>query len=237
MKYYQTSKFPSKVIKSGATLLAVFCLLLVGAAAWFASSRIDNNADTDTSSSKNSSEYTQESNTYNSSETPAETPSETAEIESQTETAQDVNETVSDQPYEEEKPTFILPTDGNIAKGYSDTALQYSATFGDLRLHTGIDILCDEGSEILSAGSGTVISVEEDINLGLTAVIEHTKSITARYSCLANVYVKAGDKVSAGDALGTSTTVPCEESDLPHIHIEVLKDGNLASPLEVFGLQ
>ena len=249
MKYYQTSKFPSKIIKSGATLIAVFCLVLIGAAAWFASSKIDTQPQENSPKSQNSSTYSDQNSSYNMSEDNNALPSSDVQsTDSQiTESAEEANKTVSDQPYEESEDTasqeespavsFMLPISGNIAKGYSDTALQYSATYDDLRLHTGIDILCDEGSEVLSAASGTVISVEQDPNLGQVIAIDHSNGITARYCSLASVNVRAGDTVRAGDSLGTSGTVPSESSDLPHIHIEVLKDGNIASPLQVFGLE
>ena len=37
-----------------------------------------------------------------------------------------------------------------------DSALQYSATYGDMRLHTGIDILCNTGTDIKSAADAAL---------------------------------------------------------------------------------
>lgn len=229
MKYYKTSKFTKAVTSTGFITIIACALIAVGAITWFALSR--NKAVTETPSNNSSltPSYPEENSSYNSSEP-----------------ITDVNDSVSDVPYTEEEttvqtevepPSFILPITGNISKGYSDSALQYSATYGDMRLHTGVDILCDTGSDIKSAGSGTVKSVNEDANYGRIITVEHSGGITVKYCGMGSVNVKENDKVAAGDIIGTSGEIPCECADNPHIHIEVLSDGNVASPLETLGIE
>lgn len=238
MKYYKTSKFTKAITSTGFVTIVACALIAVGAIAWFALSR--NNSVTETPSENNSSnqEYTESDNSYNSE---ASLPQ--VEIE---QPATDVADNVSDVPYNEEettpqpepeKPTFVLPITGNISKGFSDTALQYSATYGDMRLHTGVDILCESGSDIKSAGSGTVKSVIEDANYGRIITVEHLGGITIKYCGMGSVNVKENDKVAAGDIIGTSGDVPSECADNPHIHIEVTLDGNVTSPLAALGLE
>ena len=241
MKYYKSSKFTQSIGTTGIIAIVACALIAVGAVAWFTLSR--NNTVTETPSAKSESsqqEYKDNDIAYNSN---AETPNV-----SQSETITDVNESVSDVPYSEEetdtqqepieeKITYVLPTQGNIAKGYSDTALQYSATYGDMRLHTGLDILCDSGSDIKAVSTGTVKSVVEDAQYGKIITIEHSGGITVKYCGMGSINVKENDKVATGDVIGTSGDIPSECADNPHIHIEVLSDGNLISPLAALHLE
>lgn len=234
MKYYKASKFPKTIGSTGFIAIAACALIAVGAITWFALSRNQTNTIPPTVS--NTPSYPDTNNSYNSQVD--EIPQQNIE-----EPATDVNESMEDIPYEEQpiieeqKITYILPVTGSISKGYSDTALQYSATYGDMRLHTGVDILCDVGSDIKAAASGTVKSVVDDANLGKIITIEHSEEITVKYCGMGSVNVKEGDKVSAADVIGTSGEIPSECADNPHIHIEVMLDGNTTSPLAALGLE
>ena len=238
MKYYKTSKFTKAITSTGFVTITACALIAVGAISWFVLSRDNTVSETPSKNNSSKQEYNQPDNSYNSE---ASLPQ--VEIE---QPATDVADNVSDVPYSEEeaiaqpepeKPTFILPITGNISKGFSDTALQYSTTYGDMRLHTGVDILCENGSNIKSAGSGTVKSIVDDANYGRIITVEHSGGITVKYCGMGSVNVKENDKVAAGDVIGTSGDVPCECADNPHIHIEVLLDGNVTSPLAALGLE
>lgn len=240
MKYYKTSKFPKAIGSTGVIAIVACALIAVGAIAWFALSR--KNAVTETPPENfNSSqqEYNNDDKTYNNST--ADTPDVSV-----SEPATDVNQSVSDVPYEaeesepeirQEKITYILPANGNISKGYSDTALQYSATYGDMRIHTGVDILCEKGSDIKSVAAGTVKSVNDDSNYGKVITVEHAGGVTVKYCGMGSINFKENDTVDSGDVLGTSGEIPSECADNPHIHIEVTTDGETVSPFEALGLE
>ena len=237
MKYYKASKF-TRAITSTGFITTIACLLIAfGAIAWFVLSR--NNSVNEMPSTSNSQQsYPDADNSYNSkSDTPGNIP-ETSST--------DVNDNVSNVPYTEDEipvtpepqpQTFILPIIGNISKGYSDTALQYSATYGDMRLHTGIDILCNKGSNIKSVGSGKVISVIDDAKLGKVVTVEYEENITVKYCGMGSVNVKENSNVATGDVIGTSGDIPSECADKPHIHIEVMIDGKNVSPFDALKLQ
>ncbi len=238
MKYYKTSKFTKALTSTGFVTIVACALIAVGAIAWFALSR--SNSVSETPQQNNSApSYPESDNSYNSK---ADTPDTTPETP-----ATDVNDELTEVPYseeqeapkvqQEEKPTFVLPITGNISKGYSDTALQYSATYDDMRLHTGVDILCDMGSNIKSVGSGTVKSVVDDASLGKVITIEYTDNITVKYCGMGSLNIKENDKVATGDIIGTSGNIPSECADNPHIHIEVILDGKAVSPLAALGLE
>ncbi len=233
-EYHSKSKFTSN---AAFYIVIACCLVAIGGAAWFAAANISKR---DTSSKKESSS----SSSYNSS---------VFEIGSMPEisnpvTTEEAGKTVSDEPYssgEETESTqstdtsvvFSMPVQGEIIKGYSEKVLQYSATLGDMRIHTGLDIACEDGTSVSAAGDGKVTSVDESSTLGTVLTIEHNGGITTKYASLKGVKLKAGDSVSAGDIIGTVTTVPGECADQSHLHFEAYKNGHAADPLVALGLE
>ena len=160
MKYYKSSKFTKAITSTGFISITAVALIAVGAVSWFALSKNNNVTETPQNNSLPYSSYPDTNDSYNS----------TVDVPDTSDTPiADVDDEVSDVPYTEdvetpsapvvEKPTFILPVTGNISKGFSDTALQYSITYNDMRLHTGVDILCKKGTDIKSVSSGKVKSV------------------------------------------------------------------------------
>ena len=129
-----------------------------------------------------------------------------------------------------------MPVQGKVLKDYSGERLQYSATYGDMRLHKGIDIECEKGTAVSAAADGTVLSVINDATFGTVLEIDHKNGIMVKYAALDDVKLKEGDAVKMGDIIGKVGTVPCECNDKSHIHIEVLKDGKQVSPLKALGL-
>ncbi len=232
MKY---SEYRSKSKFKGSAafyIIIACCLLSIGGAAWFAASTIKERGIKEQNSSQ--SEYTPP-------------PSSTIEMP-QSSVLEDVGQSITDEPYSSEtvsskatestveKPVFTLPVQGEIIKDYNERTLQYSATFGDMRIHTAIDIACEDGTSVSAAANGKVISVEDNPSLGKVVTIDHGNEISAKYAAIKDPKVKAGDSISAGDIIGTVTTIPSECADQSHLHLEVYKNGHIASPLSVLGL-
>ena len=206
----------------GFYLVLAFCLVATGVAAWTA---------------------------WASSNTPdtAEKPPVSSNISSlPDDTDKEVQQGVDSEPYssedssseEEELPpapvvaeNFVYPLSGSVMKSFSHDELVYSATFGDLRLHLGLDIECEPGSTVSACGNGTVMAITEDAMLGLCVDIDHGNGIIARYCGLAdNLSVKEGNIVSAGTKLGLIGEIPSECADECHLHLEFYKDEIPVSP-------
>ena len=136
----------------------------------------------------------------------------------------------------EEKPVakyFIFPAQGEVIKKFSASELQYSVTFNDMRLHSGIDIKADEGTAVTSAGDGVVISVTNDPQLGYTVKIDHGNGMVGVYAGLAkSVAVKENEVVKSGANLGPLGTVSNECLDASHLHFELYKNEVAVDPLE-----
>lgn len=131
---------------------------------------------------------------------------------------------------------FVMPITGEILKGYSDSELQYSMTFSDWRLHTGVDIAGSIGDAIHAAGDGVVIAVSQSTAYGKTVEINHGNGIVARYCGLDAVTVKEGDCVKANDSIGTLGEIPCECVEAVHLHFSATKENKTADPLNIMGL-
>ncbi len=239
MKYSYRQQFPRHVGRAGLYSLIALCLVVIGAIAWIVIAR--NNLPepkmpmTSSKEDSVSSEYDKPSSSYNESITQSPTESATNEVS-------DVPYT--EEPQEQVDPTptmpqqaFQLPLNGDVLKKFSSTELQPSATYGDLRLHEGVDIAAKSGTNVCSAGFGTVTTVEEHASLGKTVVIDHRNGLLLRYCGLDSVTVKSGQAVEPGQVLGTVGVVPSECADKPHLHLEATKNGQPISPIEALGFE
>ncbi|MBP3705923.1 MAG: M23 family metallopeptidase [Clostridia bacterium] len=236
MKYRETSKFPKSIGLTGLYAIIACCLIIIGAIAWFAVAKTK--TDTKISENKSGTNKNSSYSSYNKNDDTTPNPFPDTEITGQE--TQDVpyeDETESEAEGTAPKQTFIMPVKGVVVKDHNDSALQYSATYSDMRLHLGIDIECEKNTQISAVASGTVTDVTDNALLGKTITIDHGNGITAKYCGMGNVEVKSGQTVNTGDALGTIGTVPSECADNTHLHFEVLKDGITVSPLQALGFQ
>ena len=169
---------------------------------------------------------------------PKSTQSDTAEISSETvsSVASDTQSKKVEQAATNEVLTFGMPIKGNIIKAFSTDNLIYSKTYGDMRAHTGIDILAEEGSSVKAAAKGTVENITDDPLLGKTVIIKHSEGIYSYYCGLNDVAVKKGDEVSMSKIVGTVGEIPSECLDESHLHFALKDKDGWLSPLEVMGL-
>ncbi len=132
------------------------------------------------------------------------------------------------------KNLIVYPTNNSIIKEFSDGKPVYSKTLGDWRVHDGVDLKADKGSIVKSITSGTVKDVYSDPSYGVTIIIDHDLGFSAYYSGLGETtLVKKGDKVNAGDDIGSINDIPIEISDGPHLHLMINQDGKFIDPILV----
>lgn len=228
VNYTENSASNRKKFNAGLYIIIAVCLLALGIAAWFALSRAQDQ--TPTEKMPQGSEYNSGTSSYNESIlTPPVLPNESV-AQSASEVPYSSEDTV-----EEKQNYFTMPLQGKILKDFSLEVLQYDETYGDMRLHTGIDIEAKENSQVCSAANGKVLAIENN-NFGCGVVIKHTEKITVKYYSLCDLKVKVGDSVKMGDVIGLVSAIPAECVAPSHIHIEVLKDDVPVNPLEALGL-
>ncbi len=133
--------------------------------------------------------------------------------------------------------SFGAPLSGGIGDDYSMGVPVYSDTMGDYRTHNGVDFLGQAGEEVHPVAAGVVTNVKEDRLYGNTVTVDHGQGIVSVISGLADEgLIRTGMKVTRNSVLGVVGTVPVEQTEAPHIHLETRKDGALCDPLQILGL-
>lgn len=102
---------------------------------------------------------------------------------------------------------------------------------GETRFHKGVDVRAAYGQSVPAAADGKVVQAGEQGSYGLTVVIEHGSGIRTRYAHLSEVAVRAGDTIARGQDIGRVGR--SGRSTGPHLHFEVLADGQPVDPVQV----
>ena len=147
-------------------------------------------------------------------------------------------------PTEAPKPTetqsikTAAPVSGETVSGYSMEALSYNQTTRDWRVHNGLDIAAEAGTEVRAAADGQVYTIYQDDILGTTVVIRHLGGYTTTYASLSQeLAVKVGDTVTLGQVIGTVGETALTESALgPHVHFSVTYQDAPMDPVEFLNL-
>ena len=139
---------------------------------------------------------------------------------------------------EDKKPhklTFVSPIVGDITKGHSIDTPVFSDTLQEWRVHAGIDISADEGSEVYASADGVVTKIYSDPFLGKTVEISHDGGILTVYSNLSSsdIAVREGQTVESGALIGkVGDTSISELADEAHLHFAIKVNGVSVNPLD-----
>lgn len=130
------------------------------------------------------------------------------------------------------------PVSGETVADYAMDCLSYNQTTRDWRVHNGVDIAAEAGTEVLAAADGVVYTTYTDDIMGTTVVIRHEGGYTTQYSSLAEeLKVSAGDEVLLGQAIGcVGETALIETTMGPHVHFSVLYQDAAMDPAEFLAL-
>jgi murein DD-endopeptidase MepM/ murein hydrolase activator NlpD len=116
---------------------------------------------------------------------------------------------------------------------------RYGGVFFANIVHTGVDIDAEEGTPILAAGPGTVISADwglyteapgnENDPYGKAVVVRHDfgykgLNLFTIYAHMSNIIAVVGQHVETGDVLGLVGSTGATTG--PHLHFEVRTGGN-----------
>jgi murein DD-endopeptidase MepM/ murein hydrolase activator NlpD len=99
---------------------------------------------------------------------------------------------------------------------------------GEHKHHHGVDIAAERGEPVKAASAGTVIRAEASGNYGNLVVVDHGDGVETRYAHLEEIKVQPGDRLEAGQALGT--VGDSGRATGTHLHFEVRKDGQAIDP-------
>ena len=126
----------------------------------------------------------------------------------------------------------VMPVSGQVLQEYAMDRLTFNATTKDWRTHNGVDLAASVGTQVQAAQSGTVEAVLDDAYYGMTVRLQHADGYSTTYSGLAEeVLVETGDKVTAGQVIGTvGDTALIETAMESHLHFEVSCNGEPVDP-------
>lgn len=95
-------------------------------------------------------------------------------------------------------------------------------------VHDGIDFMAEEGTPVLAAAKGKVLTAEFDVQKGYYIVIAHEEGYSTLYAHLKELKVSQGDLVNQGDEIGTVGKTG--QATGAHLHLQLLKDGQPVNP-------
>ena len=129
------------------------------------------------------------------------------------------------------KSFLRTPVDG--ARITSSFGRRKHPILGYTRMHKGIDFGAARGTPIYAAGDGVIIEANRKGSYGKYVKIRHSDGYSTAYAHL-NKYgksIKRGRKVEQGQIIGYVGTTG--RSTGPHLHYELIKNGQQVNPLTV----
>jgi len=121
---------------------------------------------------------------------------------------------------------FQVPVNGRISSIFG---LRRFFNEQPRRPHSGLDIAAPEGTPIKAIESGTVIESGDFFFSGNMVYIDHGQGIISLYAHMHTIQVKTGDKIEAGQLIGTVGETGRVTG--PHLHLAVIANQTLVDPL------
>lgn len=122
----------------------------------------------------------------------------------------------------------IWPIAGWISSGFGNRRDPFS---GEQDFHSGLDISADHGQQIQAPADGMVMGASDSGNYGNLITIDHGFGLSTRYGHLSRFAVMAGQRIRRGQIIGYVGSTG--RSTSPHLHYEVLVNGQLTNPLNL----
>ena len=116
----------------------------------------------------------------------------------------------------------VTPVTGTITSRYGVSSRIRKSN------HTGLDISAKTGTDIKVVAAGTVISAKYEGSYGNLVKIDHGNGVETWYAHTSKMYVKAGQKVEAGDVIAAVGSTG--NSTGPHLHLEIRINGEHVNP-------
>ena len=124
----------------------------------------------------------------------------------------------------------IVPTEGHyISESYG---MRMHPILKIKKMHTGIDIINNVGTSVKASGKGKVVFAGVKGGYGLTVEIDHGFGYQTIYAHLSKINVKEGQIVNRNQLIAKSGNSGLSSG--PHLHYEVLHNGQNLNPAEFF---
>lgn len=124
----------------------------------------------------------------------------------------------------------LLPTILPVKNAALGSAFGYRADpiAGGRAMHEGLDFAAEEGTPVVAAADGVVLSASEHPEYGNLVDVDHGDGLTSRYAHLSRIDVKPGSLIKRGERIGAVGS--SGRSTGPHLHFEVRMLGVAQNP-------
>lgn len=122
----------------------------------------------------------------------------------------------------------MWPITGWISSGFGNRRDPFN---GERTFHPGLDISADYGAAVQAPADGMVESAAYAGNYGNLITLDHGFGLATRYGHLSRFHVFPGQRVRRGDVIGYVGSTG--RSTSPHLHYEVLVNGQLTNPFRL----
>jgi len=124
-------------------------------------------------------------------------------------------------------PTGLPVESGYISSGFGSRVDPFT---GSEEPHEGLDLAAPPGTPVLAAATGIVSYADHGGSYGMLVEIAHGGGYVTRYAHNASILVQPGETVRQGDTIALLGSTG--RSTGPHLHFEVLRDGEPVDPLQ-----
>ena len=115
-----------------------------------------------------------------------------------------------------------VPVTGVISSRYGSVSSLRVST------HTGLDIAAPYGTAIKAVADGTVTFAAYSGSYGYLVKVDHGNGVETWYGHTSKMYVKAGEKVNAGDTIAAVGSTGNSTGN--HLHLEIRINGKHVNP-------
>ena len=130
-------------------------------------------------------------------------------------------------PYVEAYPSVLPIQDTYITSYFGYRRNPFGKRSSEF--HSGVDLKASY-QPVAATGAGTVVESKYLSGYGYTIIIDHGYGMMTKYAHNSKLYAKVGDNVKRGDIISKSGN--SGRSTGPHLHYEILIDGEPQNPLE-----
>lgn len=129
-------------------------------------------------------------------------------------------------------PAIQPVSNKNLTRVASGFGYRIHPIYKTAKMHAGMDFAAPKGTPIYSTGNGTVKHAAYDEGYGYHVIVDHGYGYETLYAHMTQMKVRRGQTVARGQLLGTVGSTGL--STAPHLHYEVIKNGNKVNPVHFY---